>query len=712
MIPSTSDFTNQKNRRRESVIIESDSPDPSLLHVISLKPTKDYVQQSWKNGAGVTGQIAIYPPEKDFVKDPFFWRLSVNTIQTQECQFSRFPGYRCTTVILPFQDTGNTVTQPVVVLTHQGIKSNTNVKSLFPYTWDGNWETTCKVQEPPVKCLQLIFNPEIGSSRIDVDKLGSNAMEDEEDGLYCYGKKRLLGTFCLIYVVEGYVQIYLDEKHRHDYGTPSSQFLERGQTLLIERDEESSPSIMTVRPSDSKGVVGIQGVDATIICIQIAEDKRNKWPSGDITGTNEDKTLTRNGEGNTPLNESPRQLENEPNIMYDKQIDPNELIPSRRRSNVARRRSLVPYNETGETVHPLSSAAVDHEHTAALLKQQLSNVPFAAEHEGARRDSLAMLANSYDPTQLYEPNSISAIRIQATMPKPVIRDRLVIDEFARNSTNTVWINMVTQGLNEWIRIPVIVLRGLEDGPVVGVTAAVHGNELNGVPCIHRLASQIDVTKLKGTVVAVPCVNVVGYLKFQREFADGRDLNRQFPGKEDGFASQVYCFHLMHKILSQFNYMIDLHTASFGRVNSYYVRADMNDPVAAQMAKLQKSQIILHNSGQDGTMRSAAAAKNIKAITVEIGNPQQFQDQYIQIYTRTGGVLECYPGVNTIIRKGDLIARMKDMFGALIDEYFAPCTSMVIGRSSNPVAITGDRIIHLGVIKKKSETLAKVAKENY
>lgn len=90
----------------------------------------------------------------------------------------------------------------------------------------------------------------------------------------------------------------------------------------------------------------------------------------------------------------------------------------------------------------------------------------------------------------------------------------------------------------------------------------------------RVIAQIDVSKLKGSIVAVPCVNVWGFLKFQREFADGRDLNRQFPGKEDGYASQVYCYHLMNKIISQFNYQIDLHTASFGRINSYYVRADL------------------------------------------------------------------------------------------------------------------------------------------
>jgi predicted deacylase len=128
---------------------------------------------------------------------------------------------------------------------------------------------------------------------------------------------------------------------------------------------------------------------------------------------------------------------------------------------------------------------------------------------------------------------------------------------------------------------------------------VHGNELNGIPCIHRVIAEIDVHKLSGTIVAVPCVNVPGYLRFTREFSDGKDLNRLFPGQEFGTASQVYAYNLLTKVVNHFNYLIDLHTASFGRVNSYYVRADMNDPISAIMAKLQQPQIILHNSGQDG-----------------------------------------------------------------------------------------------------------------
>ena len=115
-----------------------------------------------------------------------------------------------------------------------------------------------------------------------------------------------------------------------------------------------------------------------------------------------------------------------------------------------------------------------------------------------------------------------------------------------------------------------------------------------------MITEIDVTTLSGTLVAVPCVNVPGYLRFAREFSDGKDLNRTFPGSPTGTASSIYSYQLMQKIIKRFDYLIDLHTASFGRLNSYYVRSDMNDPVTATLAKLQQPQILLHNSGQDGT----------------------------------------------------------------------------------------------------------------
>jgi hypothetical protein len=99
------------------------------------------------------------------------------------------------------------------------------------------------------------------------------------------------------------------------------------------------------------------------------------------------------------------------------------------------------------------------------------------------RSSVYLLQGKLESNQLYEP-PLFDFR-DTDVPPPVVRDRLVIEDFPVHSIHSVWIKMVQQGLGEWLRLPVIVCRGTEDGPVVGITAAVHGNELNGVPCIHR-----------------------------------------------------------------------------------------------------------------------------------------------------------------------------------------------------------------------------------
>jgi uncharacterized protein len=269
---------------------------------------------------------------------------------------------------------------------------------------------------------------------------------------------------------------------------------------------------------------------------------------------------------------------------------------------------------------------------------------------------------------------------------------------------------------------------------VGVTAAVHGNELNGVPTIHRLFASLDPASLVGTVVAVPVVNVPGFLMNQREFRDGKDLNREFPGRPDGYASQVYAHRFMERVVKRCGYLIDLHTASFGRVNSLYVRADMGQPVVATLSRLLHPQIIVHNEGTDGTLRSACADAGIHALTVEVGNPNRFQRGLIRssrlgilsilahlgmvqdvdepfeedvvecsssfwMYTEEGGILEVFPEVTEPVAAGALVARVTDSYGRAVREYHAPSEGIVVGKSVNPVAHTGARILHLGIVRE-------------
>ncbi len=326
------------------------------------------------------------------------------------------------------------------------------------------------------------------------------------------------------------------------------------------------------------------------------------------------------------------------------------------------------------------------------------------------------------------------IPLPASSAQPLPRrvERLCIDDCPPGAATRLLIEIAQNGIGQSIRVPVVVARGNTPGPVFGVTAAVHGNELNGIPVIHQLLRRLDPAKLQGTVVTVIVSNLPGLLRDQREFNDGVDLNDIMPGRSDGDMSQVYAHHFIERVTMDFDFLVDLHTASFGRVNSFYVRADMSEPTTSQMARLQQPQIILHDPPSDYTLRGAAAERGIPAITVELRDPHRFQADPIRrtvigvrralshvgmlptkkvservepvicqesswIYTDCGGFLSVLPDVADRVQQGELIARQTNVFGDLIREYFAPVDGVIIGKSINPVSPTGARIVHLGIV---------------
>jgi predicted deacylase len=309
---------------------------------------------------------------------------------------------------------------------------------------------------------------------------------------------------------------------------------------------------------------------------------------------------------------------------------------------------------------------------------------------------------------------------------------LVIERFPRGELSRLYVDLVANGLAQDILVPSLIARGKKDGPVFGLTAAVHGNELNGIRVIHDLMHHINPQHLSGTVVALAVVNVPGLHRHQREFVDGTDLNHIFPGRHDGNVAEVYAQRILDRIVNRFDYLIDLHTASFGRVNSVYVRADMTHVTTATMAYLQRPQIIVHNPPSDYTLRGAAMDLGIPSITLEIGDPQRFQPSYVRssriglrmvlaaagmlarrpaaegsepvlcessrwMYTDRGGLLEVLPRPTERVSRGERVAVLRNAFGDVIREYHAPEDGIVIGKSVNPVGQTGARILHLGVV---------------
>jgi predicted deacylase len=291
--------------------------------------------------------------------------------------------------------------------------------------------------------------------------------------------------------------------------------------------------------------------------------------------------------------------------------------------------------------------------------------------------------------------------------------------------------LAEDGTSACIRVPVHVIKGHQPGPVVGITAAIHGNEVNGIPTIHRLYRRLNAKQLQGTVVAAAPVNLPGFLRNQREFSDGKDLNRLFPGNPDGYESQVYADAVLQRLVRHFEYLLDLHTASFGRINSFYIRADMTRARTAELARVIRPQIIVHNKSGDGTLRAAAEDLGIHAITVEIGNPQRAQGKLVRcssiglrqalehlgmvdpdeesprdesvecarsywLYTDGGGILEVFPDLRDTVSKGRPVAQLLNEWGEVHRTYEAPTDGIVVGLATNPVAQTGSRILHLGI----------------
>lgn len=304
-----------------------------------------------------------------------------------------------------------------------------------------------------------------------------------------------------------------------------------------------------------------------------------------------------------------------------------------------------------------------------------------------------------------------------------------LEDTPKGQIKYYWLELISDALSNPISIPIMVARGKSDGPILGVTAALHGNELNGISVVQRLFREVDVQSLRGTIIGVPVVNIPSFFKKKRRFNDV-DLNHIMPGKANGKVSDVYAYRFVERIVKHFDYLIDLHTASNGRINSYYVRADMEEPETKKLALLQNAEIIVHNPPHDGTLRGAADDMGIPAITLELGDPNIFQRSLIRsgivgihnslihlgmvvdtieeattetvhckssfwLYTDEGGLLTVSVALLQKVKKGDLIASQRDIFGNKIKDYFAPEDAIVIGKSTSPVNNTGGRIVHLG-----------------
>lgn len=290
-------------------------------------------------------------------------------------------------------------------------------------------------------------------------------------------------------------------------------------------------------------------------------------------------------------------------------------------------------------------------------------------------------------------------------------------------------------------MPVHVIHGRQPGPTVFITAALHGDELNGIEIIKRLLRQSAFRRLRGCVLAAPIVNVFGFINRSRYLPDRRDLNRSFPGREEGSIAARLAHIVATEIVGLCDYGIDLHTGAVGRTNLPQIRANLRDNRVRELAEAFGSPVIIDSSLRDGSLRRFAAEQNVPVIVYEAGEALRFDELSIRAGVRgIGRVLRTLdmlperkrPGTpiqpvraNTTswvrssasgmfrsscrlgarVKAGQVLGRVTDPFSEFEAEVTAPGSGLVIGRSTSPLAHEGDALFHIARFDDNKEAQA-------
>ena len=199
-----------------------------------------------------------------------------------------------------------------------------------------------------------------------------------------------------------------------------------------------------------------------------------------------------------------------------------------------------------------------------------------------------------------------------------------------------------------LHMPVKVICGRKAGPVLFVSAAVHGDELNGVEVIRRLLRLKALRSIRGTLLAVPIVNVHGFLDQSRYLPDRRDLNRSFPGSAKGSIASRLAHLFIHEIMSKADYGIDLHTGAINRSNLPQIRANLDDAETLNIAMAFGAPVVINSNIRDGSLRACASERGMSMLIYEAGEALRFDETCIRAGLR--GILNVMRHIGMLPKK--------------------------------------------------------------
>jgi len=297
-----------------------------------------------------------------------------------------------------------------------------------------------------------------------------------------------------------------------------------------------------------------------------------------------------------------------------------------------------------------------------------------------------------------------------------------------------------------VNIPLQVICGKTSGPTVFISAAIHGDELNGVEITRRLLKTSALKRLRGTLIVIPVVNIFGIIQHSRYLPDRRDLNRSFPGSSRGSLAARLAHIFLQEVVRQCDYGIDLHTGAIHRSNLPQIRANLDDPETKQLAEAFSVPVLLNSNLRDGSLRQAADEYGVKVLLYEAGEALRFDELSIRAGVRgilsvmrklvmlaptknpgkrhdpfvarssswerapQSGILRSVVALGSRVRSGDVLGVISDP-SDLFDPTDYPVTAqyngLVIGRSNIPRVNEGDALFHIARFEDIKEAAASV-----
>jgi predicted deacylase len=278
--------------------------------------------------------------------------------------------------------------------------------------------------------------------------------------------------------------------------------------------------------------------------------------------------------------------------------------------------------------------------------------------------------------------------------------------------------------------PVLVANGTQPGPTLCLTAAVHGDEINGIEIVRRILYNTRPEDLTGAIIGVPIVNLQGFQRGSRYLPDRRDLNRYFPGSPSGSSASRIAYSFFHEIIEHCHVLVDLHTGSFDRTNLPQLRADLTRDDVVELTKGFGATVVLHSEGSPGTLRRATVEHGIPAITVEVGGPMRLEEEairhavksihtllnhlgmvrktsfwgdpepvyYNSLWVRAdvGGILQSEVELGERVKRDEILGTVTNPITNVRVEVRSPFDGRILGMALDQVVMPGYAAYHVGI----------------